>query len=355
MRIAINGFGRVGRQALKIALDKGMEVVGINDLTRADELAHLLMFDTVYGKYNKRIQAEINGMVFDAESVEGLELSKDELANAKSFLIVDGHRIQVFAQKDPAQLPWEELDVDVVLECTGVFVKDRAAAAHLTAGAKHVIISAPSKGEEAAPTYIISVNHDQAAGAELVSNGSCTTNCVAPVTKVIAQNFGILKAGITTIHSVTADQVLVDGIHSDFRRGRSAMMNIVPTTTGAAISTAEALTEIKGKFDGSALRVPTICGSITDFTFLVKRPVTVEEVNAVFVAASRQPEYMGILETSTAPLVSSDIIGSTASAIVDLPLTKVIDGDMVKVFAWYDNEWGYSNRLVELAKEVGRK
>lgn len=350
--MAINGFGRIGRQAYKIAREHGIEVVAVNDLTRADELAHLLKYDTVYGKYDAKIEVEMAGQTFDAESDRGLDVTKEDIAAHESFIIVDGHRTQVLAVKDPATLPWGAMGVDVVLECTGIFTKDKQAEAHITAGAKHVVISAPSKGAEPAPTYIIGVNMERYAGEGVISNGSCTTNCVSPITRVLNQKFGVLKAGMTTIHSVTADQVLVDGLHDDYRRGRSAMMNIVPTTTGAAISTTEAIPEIKGKFDGMAIRVPTICGSITDFTFLVSRPVTVEEVNQALIEASNSPEFKGIIETSTAPLVSSDIIGNKASAIVDLPLTKVIDGDLVKVLAWYDNEWGYSNRLVEIAMDV---
>ncbi|MBL8014959.1 MAG: type I glyceraldehyde-3-phosphate dehydrogenase [Candidatus Doudnabacteria bacterium] len=352
MRMAINGFGRIGRQAYKIAREKGIEVVAVNDLTRADELAHLLKYDTVYGKYDKQISVEMAGQTFDAESEKGLDVSKEEIAAHESFIIVDGHRTKVLAVKDPSTLPWAEMNIDVVLECTGIFTKDKAAEAHMTAGAKKVIISAPSKGAEAAPTYLVGVNLGEYKGEGVISNGSCTTNCVSPITRVLNQKFGILKAGMTTIHSVTADQVLVDGLHDDYRRGRSAMMNIVPTTTGAAISTTEAIPQLKGKFDGMAIRVPTICGSITDFTFLVSRAVTVEEINQALVEASQTDEYRGIIEISTGPIVSSDIIGKTASAIVDLPLTKVIDGDLVKVLAWYDNEWGYSNRLLEIAMSV---
>lgn len=352
--MAINGFGRIGRQAYRIAREHGIEVVAVNDLTRADELAHLLKYDTVYGKYDAKVEVEMAGQMFDAESDKGLNVSKEEIAAHESYIIVDGHRTKVLAIKDPATLPWKDMSVDVVLECTGIFTKDKQAEAHITAGAKQVVISAPSKGAEPAPTYILGVNMNNYQGEGVISNGSCTTNCVSPITRVLNQKFGILKAGMTTIHSVTADQVLVDGLHDDYRRGRSAMMNIVPTTTGAAVSTTEAIPEIKGKFDGMAIRVPTICGSITDFTFLVSRPVTVEEVNQALIDAANSPEFKDIIETSTAPLVSSDIIGNKASAIVDLPLTKVIDGDLVKVLAWYDNEWGYSNRLVEIAMDISK-
>lgn len=355
MRIGINGFGRIGRQAFKVALSRGWEVVAVNDLTRADELAHLLQFDTVYGKYDKAVTVEMAGQVFDANSASGLKVSKEEIAAHPSYIVVDNKRTQVLATKDPATLPWGQLGVDVVLECTGIFTKDDAAAGHISAGAPKVVISAPSKGEHAAPTFIMGVNTEKYDHSQIVSNGSCTTNCVSPITAVLHKHFGILKAAMSTIHSVTADQVLVDGLHEDYRRGRSAMMNIVPTTTGAAISTTEAIPEIKGKFDGMAIRVPTICGSLTDFTFLVSRPVTVDEVNGVLTQAANSPEYAGLIEVSSAPLVSTDIIGKTASAIVDLPLTKVIDGDLVKVLAWYDNEWGYTNRLIDLAEKICNK
>jgi glyceraldehyde 3-phosphate dehydrogenase len=354
MKLAINGFGRVGRQAFKIALQHGIDVVAVNDLTRADELGHLLKYDTVYGKYDKEVKAEIAGKTFDADSNEGLDVSDEEVNSGESYLIVDGKRVKVLAIKDPATLPWKDMGIDVVLECTGRFTKDKDAAAHITAGAKRVVISAPSKGSDPAPTFILGVNTGDYKSEEIVSNGSCTTNCVSPVAKILHDKFGIVKAGMTTIHSVTADQVLVDGLHDDYRRGRSAMENIVPTTTGAAISTTEAIPQLKGKFDGMAIRVPTICGSLTDFTFLVSKKVTKEEVNQALIEAAASPLYKGLIEVSTAPIVSSDIIGHTASAIVDLPLTKVIDGDLVKVLAWYDNEWGYSNRLVELAMEIAK-
>lgn len=355
MRLGINGFGRIGRQALKIALHHNLEVVAVNDLTRADELAHLLKFDTVYGKYDHDVQVEMVGKMFHPEDPELEKLTKEDIAAHDSFIVIDGKKIQVLAIKDPATLPWGQMNVDTVLECTGLFVKDEQAKAHITAGAKHVVISAPSKGDMAAPTFLIGVNIEKYQSEPVISNGSCTTNCVSPVAKVLHEKLGIVKAGMTTIHSVTADQVLVDGLHKDYRRGRSAMMNIVPTTSGAAISTTEAIPELKGKFDGMAVRVPTICGSLTDFTFLVSRKTTVEEVNQVLRDAANSAEYKGILEINEDPIVSTDIIGRTASAIVDLPLTKVIDGDLVKVMAWYDNEWGYSNRLIEIAIQISSK
>jgi len=333
-RIAINGFGRIGRNALKIAMTKPeLEVVAINDLGSLEVMAHLLRHDTAYGAYDKTV-------VIDGE-----------------WLVVDGHKIKFLSEKVPEQLPWKDLAIDVVLESTGRFVKDGAAKVHLTAGAKRVIVSAPTKGGDI-QTYLLGVNNDDNKGDGVFSNASCTTNCVAPVTKVMLKEFGIQKAGMTTIHSYTAEQNLVDGpvppMHPDLRRARAAAQNIVPTTSGAAISTAEVLPELKGLFDGYALRVPTIVVSYTDFTFLTKKKTTVEEVNAAFKKAAASKAMKGILEVTEEPLVSSDFKGNPASAIVDLPLTNVIDGDLVKVGAWYDNEWGYSNRYVEQAIAVGQ-
>lgn len=335
IRVAINGFGRIGRNAFKIALTKPeLEVVAINDLGSLEVMAHLLRHDTAYGPYDKRV-------VVDGE-----------------WLIVDGRKIKFLSFKEAEQLPWKELAIDVVLESTGRLTKDGAARAHLAAGAKRVIVSAPTKGGDVA-TYLLGVNIEKNNGDEVISNASCTTNCVAPVTKVILDNFGIRKAAMTTIHSYTAEQNLVDGpvppLHPDLRRARAAAQNIVPTTSGAAISTGEVLPELKGLFDGYALRVPTLVVSYTDFTFLTKKTTTAEEVNAAFTKASLSPSMRGILEVTEEQLVSSDFKGNPASAIVDLPLTKVIDGDMVKVGAWYDNEWGYSNRYVEQAIVVGRQ
>jgi glyceraldehyde 3-phosphate dehydrogenase len=328
-RIAINGFGRIGRSAFKIALErKGVEVVAINDLTDAATLAHLLKYDTTYGAYRRDVLAE------------------------KGALIVDGNRYPVYAEPDPKKLPWNELGVDVVLECTGRFVDGESAGQHLTAGAKKVVLSAPPKGENEIPTYLIGVNDREYNGEPVVSNASCTTNCIAPVAKIILKQFGIVKAMMTTIHSYTADQNLEDGPHKDLRRARAAAQNIVPTSTGAAISVTHILPELVGKFDGLAVRVPTIVASLTDFTFLIGKKTTVEEVNRVLEEASHDVEFSRALAVTREPLVSSDFIGNPFSSIVDLSLTKVVDGDLVKVMAWYDNEWGYSNRLVELAEEI---
>lgn len=329
-RIAINGFGRIGRAAFKIALGKpDLEVVAINDLTDAPTLAHLLKYDTAYGRYAADVSAR-----------EGV-------------ITVDGKEYPVHAEPDPAKLPWKELDVDVVLECTGRFVEGKKMRAHIDAGAKKVLLSAPAKGGGDVPTYLLGVNADRYAADEaLVSNASCTTNCIAPVAKIVSQAIGIEKAMMTTIHSYTSDQNLQDGPHKDLRRARAAAQNIVPTTTGAAIATAQVLPELADRFDGLSIRVPTMVVSLTDFTFVLRRATTEDEVNTLLREAAGKPEYQGILAVTEEPLVSSDLIGDPHSSIVDLSLTKVVDGTLLKVVAWYDNEWGYSNRLVELARTI---
>ena len=329
-RIAINGFGRIGRAAFKLALEKAhMEVVAINDLTEASVLAHLLSYDTAYGRYAKTVVA------------------------GDHKLIVDGKEYPVFSEPDPLKLPWQTLAVDVVLECTGRFTDKAASAQHITAGAKQVILSAPSKGDDGAvPTFLIGVNADSYAGETIISNASCTTNSLAPVATVLHERFGIDKALMSTIHSYTADQNLQDGPHKDLRRARAAAYNIVPTTTGAAIAVTQVMPELKDRFDGLSFRVPTIVVSLTDFTFLLKKKTTVEEINTVLTEASRNPRFAHVLAVTNEPLVSSDFIGNPHSSTVDLSLTRVVDGDLVKVVAWYDNEWGYSNRLVEAAALV---
>jgi glyceraldehyde 3-phosphate dehydrogenase len=334
-RIAINGFGRIGRNAFKIALTKPeLEVVAINDLGSLEVMVHLLRHDTAYGAYDKTVEY------------------------GDGWLSVDGKKISFLSVKEPSELPWTKLKVDVVLESTGRYTKDGAASVHLTAGAKRVIVSAPTKGGDI-ETYLLGVNEEKNAGDGVISNASCTTNCVAPVTKVMLAEFGIKKAAMTTIHSYTAEQNLVDGpvppMHPDLRRARAAAQNIVPTTSGAAISTGEVIPELKGKFDGYALRVPTLVVSYTDFTFLTEKKTTIEEVNAAFTKWAGKPGMKGILTVTNEPLVSSDFKGNPHSAIVDLLLTNVIDGDLVKVAAWYDNEWGYSNRYVEQAVLVGKE
>ena len=334
LKVAINGFGRIGRSAFKVALDNHkdeVEIVGINDLTDAATLAHLLKYDTAYGIYDKEVSSSGNNIV------------------------VEGKKYEVFAEKDPAALPWRERVVDVVIESTGRFADKEGSSGHIKAGAKRVVISAPAKGEGVG-TYLIGVNADKDDGSEqIINNASCTTNCIAPVAAIMNAKFGVAKALMTTIHSYTSDQNIQDGPHKDLRRARAAAANIVPTSTGAAIATTEAVPELKGLFDGQAIRVPTIVGSISDFTFLLKKKTTVEEVNKAFKEASATPLYKGILAASEEPLVSSDIVGRTESSIVDLPLTQVVDGDLVKVFAWYDNEMGYSHRLVEQVIRAGKQ
>jgi len=329
-RVAINGFGRIGRQVFKAGFEnKKIEFVAINDLGDAENLAYLLAHDSVYGAWPHKV------------------LSKP------GMLIVDGVKIPVFAEKDPALLPWGKLKVDVAIESTGRFTDEEGLQKHITAGARKAILSAPAKGG-GVPTFVRGVNDEKLGKSQIINNASCTTNCVAPVTAVITEAFGVLKAGMTTIHSYTADQALVDGPHKDFRRGRSAALNMVPTTTGAAIAVTETIPELRGKFDGSSIRVPTPVGSISDFTFLTKQKTTVEEVNAALVAASKLPRWKGVLVCSTEALVSHDIVGNSASVVVDLAFTQVIDGDLVKILGWYDNEWGYSHRLIEMVLKMGK-
>lgn len=336
VRVAINGFGRIGRQAFKIALEKpGLEIVAVNDLTSPEVLAHLLKYDSNYGPYDKSVSA------------------------TRSSLKVAGKSIPVLAEKDPERLPWRQMGVDVVLECTGRFTDSEKAGAHLKAGAARVIISAPAKDEGVTPTIVLGVNQNKYKSQKIISNASCTTNCITPVMAVLHSRFGIKKAYMTTIHSYTAEQNLVDGPppggkSNDLRRARAAAVNIIPTTTGAAVSATQALPDLKGKFDGLAFRVPTPVGSLSDFTLLLGKKTSVEQVNEVLTKASTHPLYKGILKVSSEPLVSSDIVGNAASCIVDLALTQVLDGDFVKVVAWYDNEFGYSNRLVEQAILVGQ-
>jgi glyceraldehyde 3-phosphate dehydrogenase len=329
--IAINGFGRIGRNTFKAGFGKpGFKVVAVNDLTDAKTLAHLLKHDSTYHAWDA-------------------DVSHDE-----KNLIVNRKKIPVLAEKDPAMLPWKKMKVDAVLECTGRFTNEEAASRHLTAGAKRVIISAPAKGGNV-PTYVIGVNETSYdASKKVINNASCTTNCIAPVAAIMHEAFGVKKAVMTTIHSFTADQVLQDGPHKDLRRARSASQNIVPTTTGAAIATTEVIPELKGFFDGISIRVPTPCVSLSDFTFLLKRKTTVKKVNEALVKASKQARWKGIVEVTREELVSSDYIGNPASAIVDLPFTQVVDGDMVKLLVWYDNEWGYSHRLAEMAVRIGK-
>ncbi|MFA5753930.1 MAG: type I glyceraldehyde-3-phosphate dehydrogenase [Patescibacteria group bacterium] len=331
MNIAINGFGRIGRAAFKVIWMRfpNLNVVAINDLTDPKTLAHLLKYDSCYGSTKQAISA------------------------TKDSLVVTGQKIPVLAIKDPAQLPWKALKVDVVLECTGRFTNKEDLSLHLKAGAKKVVLSAPAK-KGGVKTIVLGVNEKNLKATDnLLSCASCTTNCLAPTTAVIKENFGIKKAIMTTIHSYTADQNLVDGPHKDLRRARAAALNIIPTTTGAALATTEAIPSLKDKFDGLAMRVPTPIGSLCDTVYVLNKKTTVEAVNRAFIKAA-QGRWRGIIEASPEELVSTDIVGNPHSAIVDLLSTKVIGGDLLKVIAWYDNEWGYSNRFVELANSLGK-
>ena len=327
-RLAINGFGRVGRAAFKIALNsKNLQVVAINDLTDTKTLAHLLKYDTVYGIYDKKV-------VYDAH-----------------HLIVNGKNYPVYAIPEPKKLPWKKLGIDVVLECTGRFVKDNDAYAHIKAGAKRVILSAPAKGEGEVETCLLGVNDKNITKQKVISNASCTTNSIGPITALIDKKFKIQKAFLTTVHSYTADQNIVDGPHKDLRRARAAAQNIVPTSTGATIAITKIMPHLAGKFDGIALRVPTICGSLSDLTYIVEKNTDAQTVNQLLKSAS-QKSLKGIISYSEEPLVSSDILKTSYSAIVDGLLTKVIDGNLIKIFAWYDKEWGYGSRLVEMAEKI---
>ena len=330
MKIAINGFGRIGRPVLRRILDKhpNIEVIAINDLTDAPTLAHLLKYDSNYGRYDKEVQAE------------------------KDTLIVGGQKIKILAEKDPAKLPWKDLGIDVVLECTGLFTKIDDAKKHLSAGAKKVVLSAPSDSPEI-PTYLLGVNTNQYKGEEIISMGSCTTNCLAPIVKILNDAFGIDSGFMTTVHSYTNDQRILDLPHKDLRRARAAAQNIIPTTTGAAKTVAKCIPELEGKLDGLAMRVPTPVVSITDFVCIVLKPAGVEEVNKLFADAS-QGALKNILTVSSEPLVSMDFKGNSNSSIVDLPLTMVKE-NLVKVVAWYDNEFGYACRLAEMSEYITKK
>ncbi len=331
IKLAINGFGRIGRNAFKIAFERrDVKIVAINDLTDTKTLAHLLKHDSSYGTYDRDVK-------FDEEN-----------------LIVDGEKIRVFSEKEPKNLPWGEYQVDVVIESTGFFTDPKKAANHLEAGARKVVISAPAKGE-GAKTIVIGVNEDTVTEDDkILSNASCTTNCIAPVMKVLEDNFGIEKALMTTVHSYTASQRILDAPAKDLREARAAAENIVPTSTGASKAAALTIPALKGKFDGLSIRVPTPVVSLSDITAVLKRDTTIEELQEIFKKAAKEPFYEGILGVSEEPLVSIDYRGNSHSSIVDLPLINVVGGNLVKIVAWYDNEWGYSNRLVELASDFGK-
>ena len=330
-RVGINGFGRIGRNFFRAALEQGadIEIVAVNDLTDNKTLAHLLKYDSITGRF----QGEVS---YDDEGI-----------------VVNGKHIKVLAQRNPADLPWGELGVEVVVESTGFFTDGEKAKAHLDAGAKKVVISAPAKNVDG--TFVMGVNEDKYDGAtmNIVSNASCTTNCLAPLAKVLEENFGIERGIMTTIHSDTGDQRVLDAPHKDLRRARAAALNMIPTKTGAAQAVALVLPELEGKFDGLAVRVPTPTGSLTDLTFIAKKEVSVEAVKAA-VKAAAEGELKGVLEYTEDPIVSSDIVGDPHTSIFDATETKVI-GNLVKVLSWYDNEWGYSNALVRLTALVGSK
>jgi len=330
-KVAINGFGRIGRNAFKIAFDRDdLEVVAINDLTDTKTLAYLLKHDSNYGTYDK-------------------EVKHDE-----QNIIVDGHKIRVYAEKDPNVLPWGDNDIDVVIESTGRFTDKEGASAHIHAGAKRVVISGPTKSD-GVDTIVLGANDDKLENStEVISNASCTTNSLGAVMAILESEFGVEKSLLTTVHSYTQSQMLQDAPAKDLREGRNAAENIVPTTTGAAIAVTLTLPQLKDKFDGLSIRVPTPVVSLSDVTALLKRNTSVEELNEVFKKAAKEPFYQGILGVSEDPLVSSDYIGNSHSGTVDLLLTKVVAGNLVKVMVWYDNEWGYSNRLVEVVADAGK-
>lgn len=331
IKVGINGFGRIGRNAFKIAFDHPeLEILAINDLTDTKTLAYLLRHDSNYGTYHHDVSHDDGG------------------------IIVDGKHVKVLAEKDPSLLPWKDLEVDVVIESTGRFTKNEDLLMHIKAGAKKVVLSAPEKGENE-DTFVIGANHDELkADHQVISNASCTTNCIAPVMAVLTKELGIEKSLMTTIHSYTASQALQDAPNKDLREGRNAAENIVPTTTGAAKAAALTVPELKGLFDGLSIRVPTPVVSLSDITLVSKRDTTVEEINDILSKAAATPEYKGILAVTNEELVSKDLVGDSHSAIVDLNLTKVVGGNLVKVVAWYDNEWGYSNRLVEMVELAGK-
>jgi glyceraldehyde 3-phosphate dehydrogenase len=329
IRVGINGFGRIGRNFFRAILEQGadIEIVAVNDLGDTATTAHLLKYDTILGRL------------------------KAEVTHTADTITVDGHTIKVLSERNPSDIPWGELGVDIVIESTGIFTSGEAAGKHITGGAKKVIISAPAKGEDI--TIVMGVNNDKydAAQHHIISNASCTTNCVAPMAKVLLENFGIVKGLMTTVHAYTNDQRILDFPHSDLRRARAAAENIIPTTTGAAKATALVIPELAGKLDGIAMRVPVPTGSVTDLVVELEREVTKDEVNAAFLKAA-EGQLKGLLEYTEDPIVSSDIVNEPASCTFDSSLTMV-QGKSVKVIGWYDNEWGYSNRLVDLTVFVG--
>jgi glyceraldehyde 3-phosphate dehydrogenase len=328
--VAINGLGRIGRATLKVVLDTpDLNLVAANDIGASDSVAYLLKYDTVYGRYEKPVEATPDGQ-----------------------LKIGGHRLRLLREKDPARLPWKAMDVDIVFECTGAFTRRQDLDAHVRAGAGYVILSAPSKGD-GVETIVHGVNTPQGNTA-LISCASCTTNCITPVMEILGRRIGVQKAIMTSVHAYTASQAIVDTAHSRPRRGRAGGANLVPTSTGAAVATAKALPAYRGRFDGVAVRAPVAVGSLADIVCLTARPTTVDEVNRVFVEEAGSERYRGILGVTDDPLVSSDIIKDPRASVVDLGMTQVVDGDLVKVMSWYDNEWGYSSQLVREAVRIAR-
>lgn len=340
-KVAINGFGRIGRAFMRLAYAQypEIDIVAINDLGNIDNLAYLLEFDTAQGMSHLDI----------------------EVSSDKKTLTVEGQKISVLSEREPQNLPWSDLGVDVVIESTGFFTKYDMAALHLDAGAKHVLISAPGKGESLpgveSSTALMGINNDKIATCQITSNGSCTTNASAPLMAILDESIGVEKAMLNTVHGYTATQAIVDAPvrGSDFRKGRAAAQNIIPTSTGAAIAVAKAMPQLDGKFDGIACRVPVVSGSLADITFIAKRDTNVEEITQILTAAAMDPRWEGVFAVSDDPIVSSDIVGSTYGSIADLPMTRVVDGNLVKVMAWYDNEMGYTNTLIKHTLEVAKK
>jgi glyceraldehyde 3-phosphate dehydrogenase len=325
--VAINGLGRIGRAALKILLDDDrLTLVAVNDIADVDNLAYLLKYDTVYGLYHR------------------------EVSTVAGSLLIDGRPIATFAERNPANLPWADLDVDLVLECTGVFKTEEDLKKHLQAGASFVILSAPTSSD-AVPTVVHGVNRPGGA-PQIISCASCTTNCITPVVEIAHRHIGVQRAVMTTIHAYTAGQHLVDGPATSFRRGRAGAANLVPTSTGAARATTRAVPELTDKFDGIAVRAPIPVGSIADIVFVANRPTTVEEVNDAFRQETTDERYRGIVGASEEPLVSADIVGDPRAAVIDLDLTRVVDGTLVKVMAWYDNEWGFTHQMIREARRT---
>lgn len=333
MRIAINGFGRIGRTFFRAAYDAKLEIVGINDLGDLKTLGHLLKYDSTYGEFPGSVEVD------------------------EGHIIVNGKMIKFISEADPEKLPWKDLEVDVVIESTGVFTEKEKAQKHITAGAKHVIITAPSKGSEKVKTIVLGVNEEtfDKNTDQVISMASCTTNALTPMANVLNNTFGIEKAMMSTIHSFTMDQVLQDSPHKDLRRARAALQSIIPTTTGATKATCEVIPDLKDKMDGVSFRVPTSTVSLVDFVALLKKDVTVEEINGAFKKASEEPKYHGALAVCDEPLVSADFRGNPNASIIDLMSTQVVGGNLIKVIAWYDNEMGYSYRLAEFCRYISKR